>query len=119
MEGYHGTNASEAVQTISTKDTGVVCQLIKTANVIATPMKKKTNLAVYYILAGDTSQVSSFFSWTYIRISKQYKIYLLNYLLHIGLIIRMLIIRKVIVHHPLFTAYVEIGNTLVAFKAKQ
>ena len=31
----------------------------------------------------------------------------------------MLIIRKVIVHHPLFTAYVEIGNTLVAFKAKQ
>ena len=57
--GY-GANASEAVQKISARTyTGVVCQLTKTANVIATPLKK--HLAVYYLLAGDTSQVSVFF----------------------------------------------------------
>ena len=33
--------ASEAVQKISTKDTDVVRQLTKTANFIATPMKKR------------------------------------------------------------------------------
>ena len=51
---------------------------------------KKTYLAVYYLLAGDTSQVSVFFL-TKIKMSKQ-QIYLPNYLLHIGL---MLIISKV------------------------
>ena len=40
LEGYQGPNASEAVQKISTKDTGVVRQLTKTANVLATAMKK-------------------------------------------------------------------------------
>ena len=39
------------------QDTGVVCQLAKTVNFIATPMKK-TYLVVYYLLIGDTSQVS-------------------------------------------------------------
>ena len=39
-----------------------LCQLTKTANFKATPMKK-TYLAVYYLLIGDTSQVSVFFSW--------------------------------------------------------
>ena len=34
LEGYQGPNASEAVQKISTKDTGVVRQLTKTANFI-------------------------------------------------------------------------------------
>ena len=34
----YGANASEAVQKI--KDTGVVCQLIKTANFIATHLRK-------------------------------------------------------------------------------
>ena len=57
LEGYD-TNASEAVQEISTKDTGAVCQLTKTANFIATPTKK--HLAIYYLLAGDTSKVSVF-----------------------------------------------------------
>ena len=42
--GY-GANASEAVQKIRTKDTGVLRQLTKTANFVATPMKK--HLAVY------------------------------------------------------------------------
>ena len=43
LEGYHGTNASEAVQKITTKDTGgVVHQLTKKTNFIATPMKKHT-----------------------------------------------------------------------------
>ena len=36
----YGANASEAVQKI--KDTGVACQLIKTANFIATHPRKKT-----------------------------------------------------------------------------
>ena len=41
LEGYHGTNASQAVQKIITKDTGgVVQQLTKKASFIATPMKK-------------------------------------------------------------------------------
>ena len=40
LEGYQGPNASEAVQKISTKDTGIVRQFTKTANVIATAMKK-------------------------------------------------------------------------------
>ena len=42
LEGYHGRyqDASKAVQKISTKDTGVARQLTKTANFIATPMKK-------------------------------------------------------------------------------
>ena len=41
LEGYHGTNASEAVQKITTKDTGGVAhQLTKRANFIATPLKK-------------------------------------------------------------------------------
>ena len=57
-----------------------LCQLTKTANFKATPMKK--HLAVYYLLIGDTSQVSVFFSWQ-IKISN---------LLHVGLI---LIISKV------------------------
>ena len=39
LEEYD-TNASEAVQEISTKDTGAVCQLTKTVNFIATPTKK-------------------------------------------------------------------------------
>ena len=38
-------NASEAVQKIRTKDTGVLRQLTKTANFVATPMKK--HFAVY------------------------------------------------------------------------
>ena len=42
------------------KDVGVACQLTKTDNFIATPMKEHI-LAVYYLLAGDTSQVSLFF----------------------------------------------------------
>ena len=40
LEGYQGPNVSEAVQKISTKDTGIVRQLTKTANFIATSMKK-------------------------------------------------------------------------------
>ena len=36
----YGANTSEAVQKISTRTLGVVCQLTKTANFIATPMKK-------------------------------------------------------------------------------
>ena len=44
--GYSANaSASEAVQKISIKDTAVVQQLTKTANFIATPMKK--HLAVY------------------------------------------------------------------------
>ena len=35
--------------------------LTKTANFKATPMKKNIYLAVYYLLIGDTSQVSVFF----------------------------------------------------------
>ena len=37
-----------------------LCQGTKTANFKATPMKKKTYLAVYYLFIGDTSQVSIF-----------------------------------------------------------
>ena len=66
----YGANASEAVQKI--KDTGVACQ----------HTYEKTYLAVYYLLAEDTRQI---------KMSKQ-QIYLLNYLLYIGL---MLIISKV------------------------
>ena len=42
LEGYHGRyqDASKAAQKISTKDTGVARQLTKTANFLATPMKK-------------------------------------------------------------------------------
>ena len=36
----YGANASEAVQKISTTTLLELCQLIKTANFIATPMKK-------------------------------------------------------------------------------
>ena len=36
----YGANTSEPVQKISTKDTGVVYQLTKTANFTAIPMKK-------------------------------------------------------------------------------
>ena len=54
----YGANASEAVQKISTRTLLELCQLTKTANFIATPMKK--HLAVYYLLIGDTSQVSVF-----------------------------------------------------------
>ena len=59
LEGYHGTNAYEAVHKISTKDTGVEHHFTKTANFSYT--YEKTYLAVYYLLAGDTSQVSDFF----------------------------------------------------------
>ena len=37
----------------------VICQLTKTATFKATP--KKTYLAVYYLVIGDTNQVSVFF----------------------------------------------------------
>ena len=47
---------------------GVVRQLTKAANFTATPIKK-TYLAGYYLLAGDTSQVSVFFPD--IKMSKQ------------------------------------------------
>ena len=50
----YGANASEAVQKISTRTLLELCQLTKTANFIATPMKK-TYLAVYSLLIGDTS----------------------------------------------------------------
>ena len=53
-------NAYEAVHKISTKDTGVVHHFTKTANFSYT--YEKTYLEVYYLLAGDTSQVSGF-SW--------------------------------------------------------
>ena len=43
------------------KNTGVACQLIKTANFIATPTYEKIYLTFCYVLAGDTSQVSIFF----------------------------------------------------------
>ena len=36
----YGANASEAVQKISTRSLPELCQLTKTANFIATPMKK-------------------------------------------------------------------------------
>ena len=52
----YDANASEAVQKISTR-TLELCQLTKTANIIATSMKKH----VYYLLIGDTSQVFVFF----------------------------------------------------------
>ena len=55
----YGGNASEAVQKISTRVLLELSQLTKTANFKATPMKK-TYLAVYYLLIGDTSQVSVF-----------------------------------------------------------
>ena len=55
----YGANASKAVQKISTRTLLELCQLTKTANFKATPMKK--HLAVYYLLIGDTSQVSVFF----------------------------------------------------------
>ena len=55
----HGANALEAVQKIITRTLLELCQLTKTANFIATPMKK-TYLAVYYLLIGDKSQVSVF-----------------------------------------------------------
>ena len=55
----YGANASEAAQKISTRTLLELCQLTKTANFKATPMKK--HLAVYYLLIGDTSQVSVFF----------------------------------------------------------
>ena len=54
---------------------GELCQLTKTANFKATPMKE-TYLAVYYLLNGDASQVSVF-SMT-IKMSN---------LLHVGLIL--------------------------------
>ena len=38
----YGANASEAVQKISTRSQLELCQLTKTANFIATPMKKHT-----------------------------------------------------------------------------
>ena len=56
----YGTNASEAVQKISTRTPLQLCKLTKTANFIAYPYEK-TYLAVYYLLIGDTSQVSAFF----------------------------------------------------------
>ena len=55
----YGANAFEAVQKISTRTLLESCQLIKTANFIATPMKK--HLAFHYLLIGDTSQVLFFF----------------------------------------------------------
>ena len=56
----YGANASEALQKISTRLAGAVSQLTKTADFIATPMKK-TYLAFYYLPIGDKSQVSVFF----------------------------------------------------------
>ena len=53
----YGANASEAVQKISTKTLLELCQLTKTTNFIAAPMKKKH---IYYLLIGNTSQVSVF-----------------------------------------------------------
>ena len=44
----YGANASEAVQKISTRTLLELCQLTKTANFKATPMKK--HLAVYCLL---------------------------------------------------------------------
>ena len=55
----YGANASEANQKISTRTLLELRQLTKTANSIATSMKK-TYLAVHYLLIGDTSQVSIF-----------------------------------------------------------
>ena len=55
----YGANAFEAVQKISTRTLLESCQLIKTANFIATTMKK--HLAFHYLLIGDTSQVLFFF----------------------------------------------------------
>ena len=54
----YGGNASEAVQEISTRALLELCLLTKTANFLAAHMKK--HLAVYYLLIGDTSQVSVF-----------------------------------------------------------
>ena len=54
----YGANTSEAVQKISTRAVLKLCQLIKTANFIASYTHEKTYLAVYYLLIGDTSQVS-------------------------------------------------------------
>ena len=55
----YGVNASEAVQKISTRTLLESCQLIKTANFIAAPLKK--HFAFHYLLTGDTSQVLFFF----------------------------------------------------------
>ena len=55
----YGANTSEANQKISTRTLLELRQLTKTANSIATSMKK-TYLAVHYLLIGDTSQVSVF-----------------------------------------------------------
>ena len=46
----YGANASEAVQKISTWDTGVVCQLMETANFIATSLKKHIHQFIAYLL---------------------------------------------------------------------
>ena len=71
----YSADASEAVQKI--KDTGVACQLTKTANFIATYLGK--NIFSSLLPA----------CWRYktkIKISKQ-QIYLLKYLLYIGLML--------------------------------
>ena len=76
---------------------------------------KKIYLAVYYLLDGDTSQVSGFFP----DINKNDK----N---NIDLSSKLSLTYRVNVNHqqskyppsPVYSACVEIGNTLVAFKAK-
>ena len=73
-----GVSASEAVQKISTRTLEWYANSLKhliSLDFIAT--YEKTYLAVYYLLIGDTSQVSVFFSW-------QIK---MNNLLHVGLIL--------------------------------
>ena len=61
----YGANVSEAVQKISTKTLELY------ANFIATPMKK-TYLAVYYLLAGDTARFLFFFL-TLTKMSKEHR----------------------------------------------
>ena len=56
----YDVNASEGVQKISTRTLLELCQLTKTANFLSYTYEK-TYLPVYYLLAGDTSQVSVFF----------------------------------------------------------
>ena len=57
-----GTIASETVQKLANQkveDTAITCQLTKTANCIATPMRKHIQ-QFFYLFTGDTSQVSVF-----------------------------------------------------------
>ena len=63
-----GANASEAVQKISTKDTGVLRQLTKTANFIATPMKKTfSSLSPEHLVVMRDEKVSPFVKFEIIQ----------------------------------------------------